>query len=82
MNDSSKKLTKSELETTIESVYTSMLEKNYDPIVQLGGYILSEDPLYMPDHNNARGLISQVDRDDLLNLLIEYYLENKFGNKC
>ena len=79
------KLTLEELEDTVEKVYVAMLEKNYDPTIQLAGYILSEDPLYMPDHNNARGLIRQVDRDELLQLVIDYYLQNRFasvnGNK-
>lgn len=71
-------LTKAELEKNIESVYASLLEKGYDPSSQIAGYILSEDPLYMPDWNNARGIIRRVDRDDLLKLLIDYYLENRF----
>ena len=74
------KLTLEELEDTVEKVYVAMLEKNYDPTIQLAGYILSEDPLYMPDHNNARGLIRQVDRDELLQLLIDYYLQNRFSS--
>ena len=57
-----------------------MLEKNYDPSIQLAGYILSEDPLYMPDHNNARGLIRQVDRDELLQLVIDYYRQHRLGS--
>ena len=66
------KLTLEQLEDVVEKVYVAMLEKNYDPSIQLAGYILSEDPLYMPDHNNARGLIRQVDRDELLQLVIDY----------
>jgi uncharacterized protein (UPF0297 family) len=46
----------------------------------MAGYILSEDPLYMPDWNNARGIIRHIDRDELLRLVIEYYFENRFGN--
>ena len=74
------KLTLEELEDTVEKVYVAMLEKNYDPSIQLAGYILSEDPLFMPDHNNARGLIRQVDRDELLQLVIDYYLQNRFSS--
>ena len=73
------KLTLEQLEDVVEKVYVAMLEKNYDPSIQLAGYILSEDPLYMPDHNNARGLIRQVDRDELLQLVIDYYLQHRFG---
>ena len=74
------KLTLEQLEDVVEKVYVAMLEKNYDPSIQLAGYILSEDPLYMPDHNNARGIIRQVDRDELLQLVIDYYLQHRFGS--
>ena len=74
------KLTLEQLEDVVEKVYVAMLEKNYDPSIQLAGYVLSEDPLYMPDHNNARGLIRQVDRDELLQLVIDYYLQHRFGS--
>lgn len=74
------KLTLEQLEDVVEKVYVAMLEKNYDPSIQLAGYILSEDPLYTPDHNNARGLIRQVDRDELLQLVIDYYLQHRFGS--
>lgn len=71
-------LTHEELEKKIELVYSALLEKGYDPCSQIAGYILSEDPLYMPDWKNARGLISQIDRDDLLKIIIDFYLENRF----
>ena len=73
-----KTLNKSELEDMIKSIYDSLVQKGYDPISQIAGYILSEDPVYMPDWNNARGIIRHIDRDDLLRLIIEYYLENRF----
>ena len=76
--NSKKVLTKAELETLIESVYASLLEKGYNPTTQIAGYILSEDPVYIPDWNNARAEIQKVDRDELLNLVIAYYLENRF----
>ena len=68
----------SDIEKTIECIYHTLKDKGYDPAAQLAGYILSEDPLYMPDWNNARGLISHIDRDDLLKMIIEYYLKNRF----
>ena len=52
-----------------------MLEKGYNPINQLVGYILSEDPTYITTHNNARGLIRHIDRDELLQVLLRHYLE-------
>ena len=78
MNDK-KALSKAELEDMIKSIYDSLSQKGYDPINQIAGYILSEDPVYMPDWNNARGIIRHIDRDDLLRLIIEYYLENRFA---
>ena len=78
--NSKKPTSKLELENMIESIYASLCEKGYDPASQMAGYILSEDPLYMPDWNNARGIICHIDRDELLRLVIEYYFENRFGN--
>ena len=70
-----------DMEKTIECIYHTLKDKGYDPATQLAGYILSEDPLYMPDWNNARGLISHIDRDDLLKMIIEYYFKNRFPKK-
>ena len=56
------------------SVYGSLKEKGYDPINQIVGYILSEDPTYITNHTNARALIRRVDRDELLQTLVKYYL--------
>ena len=69
------------IEETLELVYEALLERGHDPVAQLTGYVLSEDPLYLPDWRNARGLISRVDRDELLKLVIEYYLVNRFNDK-
>ena len=49
-------------------------EKGYNPVNQIVGYILSEDPTYITNHNNARALIRKVDRDELLQTLVKYYL--------
>ena len=57
-------------------VFDAINEKGYDPARQIAGYIISEDPTYIPDHNNARGLIRHLNRDELLKLLIEFYFEN------
>ena len=70
-----------EMEILLSEVYEALCEKGYDPARQIAGYILSEDPLYMPDFNNARGLISHVDRDEFLKLIVEYYLVNRFSDK-
>ena len=68
------KLTPKELEDTVEKVYVAMLEKNYDPTIQLAGYILSEDPTYITNYNNARTKICKIDRDELLQVLVKNYL--------
>lgn len=68
------------LEDTVAIVYEALINKGHDPISQFAGYILSEDPLYIPDWKNARGLISRVDRDELLKLLIKYYFDTRFDS--
>ena len=57
------------------SVYESMREKGYDPINQIVGYILSEDPTYITNYNNARAEIRKIDRDKLLHSMVSKYLE-------
>ena len=56
------------------SVYNSLKQKGYNPINQLVGYILSEDPTYITTYNNARNIISSIDRDELLEALVKSYL--------
>lgn len=56
-------------------VYQALKEKGYNPINQIVGYILSEDPTYITNYKNARGLIRKIDRDELLNTLIRDYLK-------
>lgn len=58
-------------------VYDTMKEKGYNPINQIVGYILSEDPTYISTQNNARNLISRLDRDELLRVLLKSYLEDQ-----
>ena len=64
----------SEMKRILTTVYDALVEKGYDPLNQIVGYILSEDPTYITTHNNARNLIRRVDRDTLLQLLVKYYL--------
>ena len=66
-----------EIKAILSSVYTSLREKGYNPINQIVGYILSEDPTYITNHNNARTLIRQLDRDELLQVLLKSYLQGK-----
>ena len=64
----------SELKRNLTVIYDALKEKGYNPINQIVGYILSEDPTYITTHNNARNLIRRVDRDTLLQNLVKYYL--------
>ena len=59
---------------TLLIVYDALKEKGYNPISQIVGYILSEDPTYITTHNNARALICRLDRDDLLKEMVRSYL--------
>ncbi len=63
-----------EMKQILMSVYDALKEKGYNPINQIVGYILSEDPTYITTHNNARNLIRRVDRDELLQALVKNYL--------
>ena len=63
-----------ETKVILATVYTALSEKGYDPINQIVGYILSEDPTYITNHNNARSLICRIDRYELLNKLVKEYL--------
>ena len=58
----------------LTEVYNSLQQKGYNHINQIVGYILSEDPTYITNFNNARTLIRQLDRDELLQELVRYYL--------
>ena len=68
--------TEQEIRNILVTVYDSLKEKGYNPINQIVGYILSEDPTYITTHNNARNLIRKIDRDTLLQSLVKYYLSN------
>lgn len=66
--------TEQEIRNILVQVYDALKEKGYNPINQIVGYILSEDPTYITTHNNARNLIRRIDRDTLLQSLVKYYL--------
>ena len=57
-------------------VYAAMLEKGYNPINQIVGYIMSGDPTYITSHKNARSLIRRVERDEIVEELLKYYSES------
>lgn len=66
----------SELKRNLTIVYDALVQKGYNPINQIVGYILSEDPTYITTYNNARSLIRHIDRDELLQVLVRNYLED------
>ena len=59
----------------LQEVYSALLEKGYNPINQIVGYLLSEDPTYITNYKNARALICKIDRDELMSELVKSYLE-------
>ena len=63
-----------EMKQILTEVYRSLTEKGYNPINQIVGYLLSEDPTYITNYNNARSLICKLDRDELLQELVRHYL--------
>ena len=79
MEDSTRKFTaldsKTEMREILSSVYNSLMVKGYNPINQIVGYILSEDPTYITNYNNARTLICRIYRDELMQELVRNYLD-------
>ncbi|HIQ80259.1 MAG TPA: IreB family regulatory phosphoprotein [Candidatus Scatavimonas merdigallinarum] len=63
-----------EIKKALVTVYDALKQKGYNPVNQIVGYILSEDPTYITTHNNARNIISKIDRDDLLETLVKSFL--------
>lgn len=59
----------------LKQVYEALCEKGYNPIGQIVGYLLSEDPTYITNCNNARALIRKIDRDELMGEIVKYYLD-------
>lgn len=66
-----------DMREVLRAVYYSLEEKGYDPINQIVGYLLSEDPTYVTNHKNARGLIRKLDRDELMQELVKSFLDLK-----
>ena len=66
-----------EIYQTLSEVYEALSAKGYDPVNQLVGYFISEDPTYITNHNNARGLIRKLDRDEVLTIMLKKYLDIK-----
>ena len=58
----------------LRTVYEALTEKGYNPINQIVGYLLTEDPTYITNYNNARSMICKIDRDELIQVLVREYL--------
>lgn len=67
---------RSEMKAILSTVYDALREKGYNPVNQIVGYILSEDPTYITNYNGARTLIRKLDRDELLQELVRQYLSD------
>ncbi len=74
MTFSISKLKEMETKQALTQVFNALREKGYNPINQIVGYILSEDPTYITNYNNARAIIAKLDRDELLKILVSSYL--------
>jgi len=64
-------------QSTLYEVYRALNEKGYDPITQIVGYLLTEDPTYITNYGNARSMIRRVDRNDLLEEIVSSYFSEK-----
>jgi len=60
----------------MQKVYEALTEKGYNPVSQIVGYIMSGDPTYITSHNNARSLIRKLERDEIMEELVRFYLMN------
>ena len=69
---------KESMRTVLRNVFDALNEKGYNPINQIVGYLLTEDPTYITNYNNARSMICKLDRDELLQDLVNCYLFQKY----
>ena len=65
---------KENMRRILRNVYEALTEKGYNPINQIVGYLLTEDPTYITNYNNARSMICKIDRDELMQVLVREYL--------
>ena len=68
---------KDNMRCTLRKVFDALNEKGYNPINQIVGYLLTEDPTYITNYNNARSMICKIDRDELMQVLVREYLFDK-----
>ena len=65
---------KENMRRTLRAVFDALKEKGYNPVNQIVGYLLTEDPTYITNYNNARSMICKIDRDELMQVLVREYL--------
>ncbi|MBQ3665866.1 MAG: IreB family regulatory phosphoprotein [Lachnospiraceae bacterium] len=70
-----------EVSQILERVYKALVEKGYNPVNQIVGYIMSGDPTYITSYNSARSLIMRAERDELIEEALTYYINSKFAGK-
>lgn len=68
---------KENMRRILRNVYEALTEKGYNPVNQIVGYLLTEDPTYITNYNNARSMICKIDRDELMQVLVHEYLFEK-----
>lgn len=68
---------KENMRRILQNVYEALTEKGYNPVNQIVGYLLTEDPTYITNYNNARSMICKIDRDELMQVLVREYLFEK-----
>ena len=68
---------KENMRSILRNVYEALTEKGYNPVNQIVGYLLTEDPTYITNYNNARSMICKIDRDELMQVLVREYLFEK-----
>ena len=71
--------TQLDVSEVLEQVYDALTEKGYNPVNQIVGYIMSGDPTYITSHKSARSLIMKVERDEILELLLSAYIEERLN---
>ena len=70
---------KMDVTQVLQLVYEALSEKGYNPVNQIVGYVRRGDPTYITSHKNARSLIMKVERDEILEELLSFYIDKKFG---
>ncbi|NLY49002.1 MAG: IreB family regulatory phosphoprotein [Clostridiales bacterium] len=73
------KETEAEVTDIIRDVYIALTEKGYNPVNQIVGYVMSGDPTYITSHKGARSLIMKVERDEIIEELLRFYIDNMFN---